>query len=406
MSTNIIDTKIKLKNKEVGMIKEDGLISIAIMSSFAVLTIQYFILYFFDISQSSIGSQIQLMSKVIVGLFFLIVFPTAMKRSWIMFVSTYMVSMFIFLYNYLIFPQNSEALISIIFPFFFICLPCFVYSFSINDKNVLMNVIYKVSEIVFIVGTLIGILTFTNRINIGNYSMPLSYYMLLPAIINTYRLFMKKSTGSILKVIISLIIILSLGSRGPIMSFGVYIILASIKNIKKITYTSLLLYTSIFFALILGIVFFQNIIAYIYGLLMNFGIRSRTLYLFMQDNLHLSGRDALYEVIIRQIAENPIIGIGIAGDRVFLGGRYSHNIFIEIFSNFGVIIGSIIIVVITFISYKAILSKNKFDSNINIIWFCLGFIPLLVSGTYLTDFKFWIFLGLAIRIIKDRHRKK
>jgi len=407
MATNIIENKIdsNLKNKEKRTTKEDRLISIAIMSFFAVLTIQYFILFYFNISESLMGSQIQLMSKVIVGLFFLISFPIVMKRNWLMFVSTYMVSVFIFLYNYLVFPQNSEALMSIVFPFFFICLPSFVYSFSINDKNILMNMMYKVSNIVFIFGTLIGILVFTNRISIGAYSISLSYYMLLPAIINMYRFFIKNSASPILKVIVSLVIILALGSRGAIMCLGVYIIVASIKNIKKLTFTSLLSYTSIFLVLILGIIYFENIIAFIYEILANLGIRSRTLYLFMQDNLYLSGRDRLYEVITRQITENPILGIGIAGDRVFIGG-YSHNIFIELLSGFGIFIGSIIIVAIALICYKTIHNKNKLDSNISIIWFSLGFVPLLVSGTYLTYFSFWIFLGLAIRVIKDRRAIK
>lgn len=402
-----IEKKIdsNLKNKEKRATKEDRLISIAIMSSFAVLIIQYFILYYFNISESPMGSQIQLMSKVIVGLFFLTSFPIVMKRNWLMFVSTYMVSAFIFLYNYLVFPQNSEALMSIVFPFFFTCLPTFVYSFSINDKNILLNIMYKVSDIVFIVGALIGILVFTNRISIGAYSISLSYYMLLPAIINVYRFFIKKSASQIIKVIVSLVVILALGSRGAIMCLGVYIILAFIKNIKKLTFTSLLSYTSIFLVLILGIICFENIIASIYEILANLGISSRTLYLFMQDNLHLSGRETLYDVIIRQIIENPIIGIGIAGDRTFIGG-YSHNIFIELLSGFGVIIGSIIIVTIVLICYKAIHNKNKLDSNISIIWFSLGFIPLLVSGTYLTSFKFWIFLGIAIRVIKDKRAIK
>jgi hypothetical protein len=394
-----------LNRKEERTRKGDKLISMAIMSSFGVLTIQYFILYYFNIDQTSIGSQIQLMSKAIVGLFFLIAIPIVMKRNWPMFVGTYMVSVFIFLHNYLVFPKNSQALLSVAFPFFFICLPSFVFSFSINDKNILMNIIYKVSNMVFIIGTLIGIFTLTNRMSVGDYSMALSYYMLLPGIINMYKFIINKSASSMIKVIVSLLIILALGSRGAIMCFAAYTILSTIKNMKKITCFSLLSYTSIFLTLILGITYFKNLIMYIYEFLMKFGVSSRTLYLFTQDDLHLSGRDSLIEEITRQIIENPIKGIGIAGDRIIIGG-YSHNIFIEILSAYGVIIGIIIIAIIVLICYIGIFNKNKFDSNIIIIWFSLGFMPLLVSGTYLMDFTFWIFLGLTIRVIINRNTIK
>lgn len=402
MYTKIIDSKIKNSiDYKTKMQKGDRHISMAIMSSFAVLTIEYFILYFFNIAESSTGAQVQVLSKAIVGVFFILALPIITKRSLLIFVSTYTISVFIFLINYLMFPQNSEALKSIFFPLFFTCLPSFIYSFSIDDKNIFMNIVYKVSNIVFIVGLLIGILVFMNKMSIGTYSMSLSYYMLLPAIINLYKNTIKISTSSIVKFITSLLLIIALGSRGAIMCLGVYIIFLIIKNNKKITYKSLLLLSIGILIIFLGIIYFDNIVEALYNVFLNYGIHSRTLDLFMHDILHLSGRNHLYDTIIQQIIENPLIGIGIAGDRVFLGG-YTHNIFIEILADFGIIIGSILIIILLLICYKAIKNKNKLDSDIAIIWFCIGFIPLLVSSSYLINFQFWIFLGLAVRSIMVR----
>ncbi len=48
-------------------------ISMAIMSSFIVLIAQYFVLYYFNIEDTSLGATIQLLSKIIVGLFFLFI---------------------------------------------------------------------------------------------------------------------------------------------------------------------------------------------------------------------------------------------------------------------------------------------------------------------------------------------
>ena len=150
-------------------------------------------------------------------------------------------------------------------------------------------------------------------------------------------------------------------------------------------------------------VFLKNIIIQLNEILINYGISSRTLDLLMQDNIHLSGRDVLYQIIIKNIAENPILGIGLAGDRKLLG-TYSHNFLIEILSGFGVVIGGTIIVLIILISYWNFKSSDEIYSNLFLIWFSVGFLPLLVSGSYLTDFSFWIFLGIAIRGIKNKKR--
>lgn len=395
---NEISYIYKDRNNDEVIKKQDKLICIAIMSVFAVLTIQYFVLYFFSLTESSIGSQMQLLSKAIVGFFFLISLKIVLKRNLFVFVNVYILGIIVFLFNYLFFPRNSEALMSIAFSLFFTCLPCFVYSLSIRDKNIFIDIMHKVSIIVFLFGVLIGFLAITNKVSIGTYSMSLSYYILLPAITSLYRFFVKKSIGLILVFTISFLTILALGARGPIMCLSVYIIFAFIKNIKKFTYKSLLLITSTFFAVTLAIIYFNNIITFINNIFLSLGIHSRTLSLLLRDGLHLSGRDKLYDVIIQQIVENPLMGIGIAGDRVIIGG-YTHNIFLEILSGFGVILGSIIIVVIVLICYKAMANKNKLNSNINIIWFCLGVVPLLVSSSYLTDFRFWIFIGFALSSI-------
>src|SRR5690625_2333909 len=49
----------------------DKVISIAILSPFVVLMFQYLIMFYFNVGSSGLGSIIQIISKVIVGLFYL-----------------------------------------------------------------------------------------------------------------------------------------------------------------------------------------------------------------------------------------------------------------------------------------------------------------------------------------------
>lgn len=64
-----------VKNKS-----DDQKISIAIMASFIVLTIQYFLLIYFNLIGTGIGSGIQLFSKVMVGVLFLYALPAVLKE--------------------------------------------------------------------------------------------------------------------------------------------------------------------------------------------------------------------------------------------------------------------------------------------------------------------------------------
>lgn len=105
----------------------DKRISIAIMSSFVVLTIQYLILIYFNLIDTNLGSIVQLISKVLVGFFYLIALPTVFKRNKITFAGIYFIVVFLFLFNYLVFDKNWPYLQTIIFPLFlYVFLPSYM----------------------------------------------------------------------------------------------------------------------------------------------------------------------------------------------------------------------------------------------------------------------------------------
>lgn len=394
---------IKNLRKEIS---DDKRISIAIMSSFIVLIAQYLILYYFNIDNTRMGEIIRLLSKITVGLFFVYSFPIVFKRNGILFILVYCVSIAIFSINYLFFKQNIVYLNDILFKFFFICLPCFIYSYSINNKEIFKNIMEKTALFIFIIGFIIGFLVFSNKIILKSYSMSISYYLLLPTIIYLNKFFKEFSLKSIIFIIISIFIMLAIGSRGAIMCTGVYIILYLMINIRRANAKRALSNIIILVLILFIVIFSKEILMLINTILSKIGIYSRSINLFLEEKVYLSGRDVIYDEIINQIKANPIFGIGLAGDRVYAGGAYSHNIFLEVISGFGVIIGSFILITIGVISIRALFSKRLEDSNLMLIWFCIGFLPLTVSGSYLTEFQFWIFLGLAIRFLKELKENK
>lgn len=393
-------------NKKTVDEKADKKISVALISSFVILTVQYFVLNFFNLLGTTTAPTVQLLSKVLVGLAFLYALPTVLKRRKVEFIGGYFTAVFIFILHYLIFPDNHLYLKELLFPFFVMSFPAFVYSLSIRNWGTFKEIMKKSSYIVFVFGTVLGGLIFAGRASAGTYSMSLSYYMLLPSIMFLDELFDKFSVRILLFVGISLLVILALGSRGAILCIVVFVFLKSIRPNVKLTYKRALTYFGLFGAGIIGYLHLSRILDSLYTLLLSFGINSRSISLFLRDEVHLSGRDRIYESLILEVANNPFLGVGIGGDRLTRGGGYAHNLFLEILVNFGVILGPIVIVLLCVLIIKSLLNKDREKYTFFIIWLSLGFVHLMVSSTYITDIRFWIFLGVSINLCREQQSVK
>lgn len=373
-------------------------ISLAIFSQFAILTIQYLVLGFFSIDGTTIGSLVKMISKIAVGIFFLRAFRTVLKRQLNTAVIIYSCFIVIFSLNLFIFPYNSALMQSVLFEFFIVCLPCFIYSYSIDDYEVMFYVLNKVANIILIAGLIISILMLINRINIGSYSMALSYYLLIPSLFYLYKFYNFFSLKYLILFIVSIVAILLIGARGPVLCIAVYTIIYLLNNIKgKIDTKKLVIYVVILMLLFISLMFFRILLSFLNDILERLNIYSRTVYILLNNLTHLSGRDELYLNALQLIKQNPILGIGITGDRYYLD-MYVHNLFLEIILNFGVVMGLSIIIILTGIIVKTIFLTEKELSNILLIFFCLSIVPLMISGTYLNFAWFWIYLGMILKL--------
>jgi hypothetical protein len=375
---------------------EDKKISIAIMSSFVILTIQYFFYISFDLIGTDNVSSILLISKVSVGLIFMYTLPVVFKRTKIKLLVVYFFSIFIVVVNFILFPENKLYLKELIIPFFFMCLPAFIYSMAIVDWSILKQIMKKASLIVFIFGTFLGILIFSGRASAGTYSMSLSYYMLLPTIMYLDELLDKLSLKAFFISAVSLLVILALGSRGAVLCILVFVALKHIRFDLKMNYFRAIYYVFSLGTIIIIYMNLDRIFAFLYRTLLGYGINSRSLNLFLREEVSLSGRDRLFENVYQEVFNNPFLGIGIGGDRRILGGGYVHNIFLEIAANFGIIFGAVLIMFLILLIIKCLLIKDNGKYSVFTIWISIGFAHLMVSSSYLTDIKFWIMLGLII----------
>ncbi len=100
----------------------------AVMAPLAILTSQYFVLLFFDILGGPMEQRVQLVSKIVVALVFLYAYPVVWRKNKVRVINIYLIFSTIFLIHYLMFPENRVYIQEAVFPFFFMCLPSFIYS--------------------------------------------------------------------------------------------------------------------------------------------------------------------------------------------------------------------------------------------------------------------------------------
>lgn len=381
-------------------ISGDKKISVALMSFFVLLPIQYFFLVSFDLMNTPTGSYIQTASKVLSACAYMYALPTVLRRNKNIFIKAYFFGVLVFLGSYLFFSDNRHHINTMLFPFFFMSLPAFVYSTSLKDLAVFKSIIYKAAHIVFVVCTFLGILLLSGKADIGTYSMAFSYYMLFPAIIYFNIFFERLSLKYLLMFMVALFNILSLGARGPLLCVAVFIILKIAEKLKSTTYDKMLFNIVIINALVVVSLFLNRMAEYLYNFLLTFDINARSLLLLSRSSVHLSGRDRIYDAVFDAIRKSPFFGIGIGGDRAATaGGIYVHNIFVEIMANFGVVAGTAVFLGLLFVIIKILADKTGIGYTMAAIWMSLGFVHLMISSSYLIDIKFWIFMGIAFNIL-------
>jgi O-antigen ligase len=236
--------------------------------------------------------------------------------------------------------------------------------------------------------------------------MTLSYYILIPAIVEINEFLNKKKLFSLLIFALSSIIIISFGSRGALLCLIIYVFLrfyiyTKNKNLK-------IVFLKLFLALLIifGILNINGIIVFLNNMLISIGINSRTLYLFLNNFDHLSGRNEIYELILGYISKQSLFGSGIGYDRVLLNGAYSHNLFLEMIINFGLIVGVLMFVILFIMTIFASVRDIANKDNLITILIILGLVYLTFSGSYLTDITFWIFLGFTFSNIFRKNRRK
>lgn len=202
----------------------------------------------------------------------------------------------------------------------------------------------------------------------------------------------------------SLIILLG-GSRAPFvwaLFIGILTIPFKYKSLNKSQKRKLHFYVFLILPVIILLLFNANYIFLFLGrTLMSLGVTSRTVTALAEGSFSDSnGRATIYAMAIELIMRGGFFGYGFYGDRYYIGERfswgYSHDIFLELLVSFGIIGGTIIIILLI----KGIINlyKKSIDYTRQIIFvtFLGASLKLIFSSSFWYEPTFWALIALMI----------
>lgn len=258
----------------------------------------------------------------------------------------------------------------------------------------------------------------------STYSQSFGYSIVIPLSISIYMVLHKKF-WHIPCVLILLYGILSSGARGPLMcAAGIAFIFAfysmDIYSLKSLAF--FLISAALCIWVILNYILILEFLAAAFE---KYSISTRTILSLINGTFtNTDSRMPIYISSLDSIAQNLFIGTGAFRDRQYILahakikqkiingslGTYPHNFFLEIFMQFGIILGSFLLLKLAKLmiqSYKV--SKLREDTLFLYILLCsYGLMPLMWSRSYIQWNGFYLMLGFIFSQVwpkKVRHKK-
>lgn len=331
------------------------------------------------------------LSKVILLIPLLLIIPIVIKKS--LPIALVGESLLIILFSWSLFFGKDKASYfdSVFFNAVFVYLPMGLCVYSLSDRGVFLSLIRKTTYLCHLVLAILFILIRSNFQSGYEYSMSIGYAILIQSLIVFDWFLESKKIHRLLLVAFDIVMILSIGSRGPIISIAFFVVLELFfSNINKNKRLVIIVMFTISTALFL--LFYKEVMTLLLDVTNKMGINSRSLNMLINNALDDTGRNNIYAEAMSKIFEKPILGWGICCGR--LNNLYPHNLFLEFMLSFGIPLGLILSIIVVFVAFKGLTKKNIIDKKLAIIMISESII-LLFSDSFIEHPLFFTTLFLC-----------
>lgn len=344
-------------------------------------------------------------SQIIVAVSTIVLFLYLLLKNGLI-IKLYVVYSFIFITSlfFISFLVNSEIVVILVYLEFLLkSFSLFLIgSFSYSGNHLYKN--FKILSIINLISlTLVVLLGLVETISYMRFG-----YALLPTLLVSLIILLKKDTKIksygfwVITFLVSFILILIYGSRGPFVSFIILAILLILidKNFSWIKKTVALIGIGLSYLIFVQFNILSKILNYIYY---DMGFNTYSIAKFRQmleDGLwnSSSGRDDIYTNILIQIYNKLLIGNGAAASE-FLWGYTAHNFILQILLEFGIIGAFIALLFAIYFVYKVFIinkmNQHLFYVIIIIISCSIG--RLFVSSDLWLRPEFWLVISMLMQ---------
>lgn len=308
-------------------------------------------------------------------------------------------SFLMILVQQILFAENNAYFLTTVSDYVMQVVPSVLCMLCIRDQRTVTRKLTKCAYLISAIGAVILIFA-SNRAFSSKYSMGYAWSLLLPTNLLIADLWTPRRTKWARALLLGCIAanvmgIVFYGSRGvlvAIAAFGLYSILKS-----KMSSRGKLIGIGIGVLLLPVMIFYREILGWVYEVITDMGMSSRTLYLLLNNAGYNSGRTDIWAQVMGEVVKSPFAIRGINADYLLVG-QYSHNIAIELVYSFGIVLGGAAVVYIALNCVRTLRLRWCPQTSLTILYFFSAFPLLLWSGSLWTNKEFWIWLFLIGKV--------
>lgn len=317
----------------------------------------------------------------------------------------------LYLFNYLVYPENEPILIDTAFNSICVAAPCYFIGRLLDIDRyfkvfVFLSGVCILWDVFYFVSFVQTMKSAKEMAEVLDGDNMYAAYEILPHVMLMFWATMRKfNIFTLLLGILGIFLILSFGSRGPLACLGFFIMVyffCFLKN-KYSKYIKIAIVSLV----VLIIPFTVEFTLLVKRTFEEFSFSTRIVDRILTGGMtHDTGRSSIRDTLYNILDNSDnIFGFGVYGSARY-GILYAHNFFCDMFFSFGYYLGAILIIMFVSLLVYAFFKAQRRERECMLFLFSLSFVKLMVSNTYIADPLFFMLIGYCVYILFNNNRNK
>ncbi len=313
----------------------------------------------------------------------------------------------VYVFEFWVFKDNRPYFEMLYMEFVMGCLPFYFVGVALRgDDGDILKWLYRISSATILAFSFYVL--FINQmedVTLRGGDMASAYNLLPHTCLAFYYLMKEFKWRRLILFLVAAIAILMMGSRGPVLCVGLFVVIFSVLTIRlRRPYVLIgIIVLCAIFVLIPNLFDYMIQGAYVLG--QRFGLSTRIFDKILSGNFTASsGRATIRQQIHYYLQNEPVVGLGLYGDRYVTKGFYAHNLFLEIYAHFGYLLGTILMVSFVILILRGMIyvfkSKDENARCISLLLLCCC-CKLMVSSSYLREPFLWLMVGYFVALLRE-----